>query len=86
MRINIRPLFIFLHRTVAEQLKRGEAVTAESFDQVTIFFSDIVGFTTIAAQSKPLEVKAFVSRKSIKSLKQTKNMQCFLLVKLNYNS
>lgn len=42
---------------MAEQLKRGEAVAAESFDQVTIFFSDIVGFTTLAAQSKPLEVR-----------------------------
>lgn len=49
-------LYRMLPKTVAEQLKRGEAVTAEYFDQVTIFFSDIVGFTTIAAQSKPLEI------------------------------
>ena len=41
---------------MAEQLKRGEPVTAESFDQVTIFFSDIVGFTSLAAISKPLQV------------------------------
>ena len=45
-----------IHRSVAEQLKRGEPVTAESFEQVTIFFSDIVGFTSLAADSKPLEV------------------------------
>ena len=44
------------YRIVAEQLKRGEPVTAESFDQVTIFFSDIVGFTSLAAESKPLQV------------------------------
>ena len=43
---------------MAEQLKRGEPVTAELFDQVTIFFSDIVGFTSLAADSKPMEVSS----------------------------
>ena len=43
-------------RQVAHKLKMGLAVEPESFDSVSIFFSDIVGFTTIAAQSEPLEV------------------------------
>ncbi|XP_043280235.1 guanylate cyclase 32E [Venturia canescens] len=43
-------------RTVAESLKRGEPIEAESFDSVTILFSDIVGFTELAANSTPLEV------------------------------
>lgn len=52
-------------RLVAEQLKRGESVQPECYDEVSIFFSDIVGFTTIANQSEPLQVCAQFYKESL---------------------
>ncbi|XP_077868175.1 atrial natriuretic peptide receptor 1-like, partial [Saccoglossus kowalevskii] len=54
-------LYQVLPKPVAEKLKRGEAVQAEAFDSVTIFFSDIVGFTALSASSTPMEVIALLN-------------------------
>ncbi|XP_078137945.1 retinal guanylyl cyclase 2, partial [Centroberyx gerrardi] len=42
--------------SVAEALKVGGMVEPEHFDCVSLYFSDIVGFTTISANSEPIEV------------------------------
>jgi len=45
-----------LPKEVAEQLKLNHEVKAEQYNCVTIYFSDIVGFTEISARSSPMEV------------------------------
>ncbi|XP_061484672.1 guanylate cyclase soluble subunit alpha-2 isoform X1 [Rhineura floridana] len=41
---------------VAQQLWQGQQVQARKFDDVTMLFSDIVGFTAVCAQCTPMQV------------------------------
>ena len=41
---------------MAEELKAGRKVEPRMYDMATVYFSDIVGFTTLSSQSTPLQI------------------------------
>uniref|UniRef100_A0AC34RLA2 Guanylate cyclase n=1 Tax=Panagrolaimus sp. JU765 TaxID=591449 RepID=A0AC34RLA2_9BILA len=49
-------LYRMLPKQVADNLKLGRSVEPENYENVTIFFSDVVQFTNLAAKCTPLQV------------------------------
>ncbi|EPZ33401.1 hypothetical protein ROZALSC1DRAFT_27730 [Rozella allomycis CSF55] len=41
---------------IVDSLQAGETIPAENFDMCTIFYSDIVGYTTLSSQSSPVQI------------------------------
>ncbi|KER30902.1 hypothetical protein T265_13072, partial [Opisthorchis viverrini] len=54
-------LYQMLPEPVAEQLKRGKLVEPEAFDSVTIYFSDICGFTEWSSTASAFEVVSLLN-------------------------
>ncbi|KAK6045241.1 adenylate/guanylate cyclase catalytic domain protein [Cooperia oncophora] len=54
-------LYRMLPRQVAEKLKLGQSVEPETFESVTVFFSDVVSFTTLAAKCNPMQVVSLLN-------------------------
>uniref|UniRef100_A0A0N4Z4T1 Guanylate cyclase n=1 Tax=Parastrongyloides trichosuri TaxID=131310 RepID=A0A0N4Z4T1_PARTI len=50
-----------LPKQVAEKLKSGQAIQPEHFELVTIFFSDVVSFTTLASKCTPMQVVSLLN-------------------------
>ena len=47
--------------SVAKTLMNGEKVAPQTFDNCTIFFSDIVGFTELSSKSAPQQIVSFLN-------------------------
>src|SRR5215831_16989576 len=55
-RENQRLLLNVLPARIAERLKRQEGIIAERFDDVSVLFADLVGFTPLSARLTPTEL------------------------------
>lgn len=50
-------LYELIPASVAVELKEGLQVPAQSFEMVSVYFSDVVSFTAIAAESTPIQAR-----------------------------
>lgn len=55
-------LYSVFPRHVADALRTGQKVEPENHDLVTIFFSDIVGFTDISSKLDPMKISEMLDR------------------------
>ncbi len=55
-RDNARLLLNILPEPIAQRLRNGESLIADRFDDVTLLFADIVGFTSLSATMSPAEL------------------------------
>ncbi|HXS15811.1 MAG TPA: adenylate/guanylate cyclase domain-containing protein [Polyangiaceae bacterium] len=61
-RENMRLLLNILPAQIAERLKHDEGIVAERFDEVSVLFTDIVGFTPLSTRLSPTELVELLNR------------------------
>ena len=61
-RENQRLLLNVLPASIAEKLKQQDGIIAERFDDVSVLFADIVGFTPLSARLSPTELIELLNR------------------------
>ena len=64
-----------LPKPVALQLKMSRRVAADLYNSASVFFSDVVGFTSISASSSPMQVLAAAARRAVTSLTSCRTRQ-----------
>lgn len=47
---------------IADRLKQGQSIIADSFDEATVMFADIVGFTELSARIDPAELVQWLNQ------------------------
>ncbi|NEP57181.1 MAG: PAS domain S-box protein, partial [Symploca sp. SIO2G7] len=57
-----RLLLNILPKPIAEQLKQNTSAIAEQFNDATILFADIVGFTPLSARMSPIELVSLLNQ------------------------
>lgn len=55
-------LYSVFPKHIADSLRNGQKIAPENHDMVTIFFSDIVGFTDISSKLDPLQISDMLDR------------------------
>ncbi len=55
-RENMRLLLNVLPASIAERLKKNDGIVAERFDDVSVLFTDMVGFTPLSAKLTPTDL------------------------------